>query len=316
MNGRRLRSALCFGSIIIGPFASAQAPAAGDLDPSGRVLAKIMVTIAEPNTYGHQVSGLRFLVAAESGGRMSVWTDDAGTASVWLRPATYRFVTPDPLVWRNNAYTWDVVMPIRAGTGPIRLSQENASKIVALGPATARSATAAAVPATKPGGPGSAPNPSVRAKQIREGVWFNFGFGYGLLGCKDCSGTLNGFTGGLVLGGTLTPRFLLGVGTTGWTKVESGQTLTVGTLDARLRFYPDATGRFFLTGGLGIGTISGDPSGNSRPSGTGLGVVLGLGMDLRIGENLSLTPFFNGFAIQTSHKDANVGQIGLGLTFQ
>ena len=39
--------------------------------------------------------------------------------------------------------------------------------------------------------------------QLREGFWFNVGFGYGSLGCEDCRDRLNGFSGGLSLGGTI-----------------------------------------------------------------------------------------------------------------
>ena len=35
----------------------------------------------------------------------------------------------------------------------------------------------------------------------------------------------------------------------------------------------------------------------------------------RIGHNVSLTPFLNGFAVRSSNDDANVGQIGLSITF-
>lgn len=73
--------------------------------------------------------------------------------------------------------------------------------------------------------------------------------------------------------------------------------------------FPSATGRFFLTGGLGIGSIR--YAGNSE---TGLGLLLGLGFDIRIGNNVSLTPFWNGYAVRSSNDDGNVGQIGLGLT--
>ena len=47
---------------------------------------------------------------------------------------------------------------------------------------------------------------------------------------------------------------------------------------------------------------------------TGFGALLGLGWDIRVGKNLSLTPFWNGFGVETDDVDVNVGQIGLGLT--
>jgi len=150
--------------------------------------------------------------------------------------------------------------------------------------------------------------------QTRQGFWFNGGLGYGSLGCEDCSGRTGGLSGGLSLGGTISPKFLLGVGTTGWYKSEDGVTLTVGTLDARMRFYPSTKGGFFLTGGLGIGSISADVAGFGSGSETGVGLVLGLGFDIRVGTNVSLTPFWNGYAVRSSDTNANVGQLGLGIT--
>jgi len=64
--------------------------------------------------------------------------------------------------------------------------------------------------------------------QARQGFWFSGGLGYGSLGCDNCGSREGGVSGGLSLGGTITPRFLLGVGTSGWTKSEQGATLTVG----------------------------------------------------------------------------------------
>jgi hypothetical protein len=148
--------------------------------------------------------------------------------------------------------------------------------------------------------------------QTREGFWFNAGLGVGSLGCEFVCGDAraNGLSGGLSLGGTLTERLLLGVGTTGWAKsVDNGEVLSIGTLDARLRFYPARTSGFFLTGGLGFGTIS-----VGEFSESGVGVVLGIGWDIRVGSRVSLTPFYNGFAMRSSVSDANVGQLGLGIT--
>ena len=107
---------------------------------------------------------------------------------------------------------------------------------------------------------------------------------------------------------------LLGAGTNGWTKSEDGVNLTVGTLTALIRFYTSATGGFFLTGGLGVGVIDIDISGFGGDSETGFGALLGLGYDFRVDGNVSLTPFWNGFAVASSDVDANVGQIGVGVT--
>jgi len=155
---------------------------------------------------------------------------------------------------------------------------------------------------------------SAQAGHARQGFWFNGGLGYGSLGCQDCSGREGALSGGLALGGTLSQKLLLGVGTNGWTKSENGATLTVGTLTALARFYPSATGGFFLLGGLGIGSIHAEIADFGSDTETGVGALVGLGYDIRVGPNVSLTPYWNGFAASTSNADANVGQLGLGVT--
>jgi hypothetical protein len=155
-----------------------------------------------------------------------------------------------------------------------------------------------------------APRDGMQARpQIREGFWFNAGMGFGSLGCQDCEGRINGLSGGLSFGRAINGRLLLGVGTSGWAKSVDDEILTIGTLDARLRFYPARTSGFFLTGGVGLGSIS-----YLGESDLGLGVILGVGWDIRVARNVSLTPFWNGFAMGNSNADANVGQLGVGVT--
>jgi hypothetical protein len=170
------------------------------------------------------------------------------------------------------------------------------------------SATAAAAPTPAPAGEKPA-----KQKNRRSGFWFNGGFGYGSLGCKDCGTREGSLSGGIALGGSVSQKVLLGVATTGWAKSENGAELDVGTLVAVIRFYPSASGAFFLLGGLGLGSIHAKVSDLSQTE-TGFGALLGLGYDIRVGSNVSLTPFWNGFAVNTDNDDANVGQIGLGLT--
>jgi hypothetical protein len=152
--------------------------------------------------------------------------------------------------------------------------------------------------------------PRLDSAPLRRGFWFNAGVGIGSLGCEDCIQRTDGLSGGLSLGGTIGSRVLLGVGTSGWSKDVDGDLLTVGTLDARVRVYPARRTGFFLTGGLGLGTLSyGEDDAE-----IGLGLILGLGWDIRVGRNVSLTPFWNGFAMANDLVDANVGQIGIGVT--
>ena len=150
--------------------------------------------------------------------------------------------------------------------------------------------------------------------QVRDGFWISGGLGYGVLGCENCADYEGGVSGGLSLGGTISPRFLLGAGTSAWTKSDAGSTLTVGLLDARVRFYPSTRGGFFLTGGLGLGSVQGSVSGLGTDTEHGVGVLLGLGYDWRVSRNASITPYWNGFAMRNDNVDANVGQLGLAVT--
>lgn len=149
--------------------------------------------------------------------------------------------------------------------------------------------------------------------QTRDGFWFSIGLGAGSAGCGDCDGRETALSGNLALGGTLSPKVGIGGGTTGWTKTVDGETLTIGTLTALVRFYPSAAGGFFLIGGLGLGFVTAE-SGGISASETGFGALLGLGYDFRVGNNVSLTPFWNGFTTSTESLDFNVGQLGLGVT--
>ena len=145
--------------------------------------------------------------------------------------------------------------------------------------------------------------------QVRSGFWFNIGMGHGTLGCDGCLTRDAGLSGGLSLGTAIGDRVLFGVGTTGFAKEVEGELLSVGTLDARIRFYPVKTSGFFMNVGAGLGSLS-----YAGESEFGFGMMLGVGWDIRVGRNVSLTPFWNGFAMANSNVDANVGQIGIGVT--
>jgi hypothetical protein len=148
----------------------------------------------------------------------------------------------------------------------------------------------------------------------RNGFWMSGGVGYGSLGCDNCGSREGGISGNISLGGTITPRFLLGAGASGWTKTDQGATLTVGLVDARVRFYPQTHGGFFLTGGLGLGTVTAEIPGFGSHTEQGFGMIAGLGYDLRVARNVSLTPFWNAYAMKNSNTDANVGQLGMAVT--
>lgn len=169
--------------------------------------------------------------------------------------------------------------------------------------------------------------------QTREGFTASFGLGVGSAGitCDDCdsdretSGALY-----LRLGGAYRPNLILGGEINGWSKQQDEDgvegTITVATINAIAQWYPQVASGFFLSGGLGVGTLdveAGIPGVGTLSAETrGLGYQVGAGYDLRLGTNFSLTPYATYFGTaggkleNTEEKlDANVIQIGLGLTF-
>lgn len=167
--------------------------------------------------------------------------------------------------------------------------------------------------------------------QTREGFWIGFGFGHGSADLKSptldslgATGREGGATGFVKLGGTLSKSVLLGGEVNAWVKSESGVTFTVGNVSAAAYFYPAPQTGFFVKGGVGYGSTR---FSNSRPAtASGFGFLAGVGYDVRVGANISLTPvanfYFgsdgdmteNGTKVISSLKH-NVFDFGLGITF-
>ena len=170
--------------------------------------------------------------------------------------------------------------------------------------------------------------------QERHGFWIGFGGGYGSAdasaACDGCSGDRQGSVSGfLKLGGTLNKNVLLGVETNAWVKEEDDTTLTLGAVTGTVTVYPQATGGFFVKGGLGTSYVSSDfqeGSFSSSISKWGWGFLVGAGYDLRVWRNISLTPCVNyhygkpgdislqGVTVLPGWKQ-NVVSFELGVTF-
>jgi hypothetical protein len=144
--------------------------------------------------------------------------------------------------------------------------------------------------------------------EARQGFWIGGGLGYGSLGCDGCD-RLGGVSGYLKLGGTLRENVLLGVEVNGWAKSEFGQTMTMGNMSGAAYWYPMSNGGLFLKAGLGYSVVD-----DGFTSETGLGLLGGLGYDIRVGPNLSVTPVANWYRGSFSPGALNVLDIGLGLT--
>ena len=157
--------------------------------------------------------------------------------------------------------------------------------------------------------PNQVPQPAAPRPQQRQGTWFNAGFGVGIASCAGCEDRI-GFSGGLSAGKTINDRVLLGVGTTGL--FRSGAAANAGSIvDARLRIYPVRTSRFFFTGGVGLGSAK-----QLDETRYGISTVMGLGWDIPVGSNVSLTPFWNGIGVGSWYDYAFASQLGLGITIR
>lgn len=148
---------------------------------------------------------------------------------------------------------------------------------------------------------------SAQQAQTRQGFWIGGGLGYGSLGCDGCD-RVGAPSGYLKLGGTLRQNILLGVETNGWTKSELGNRLTMGNVSGAIYWYPMTNG-MFVKAGAGYSVLD-----SGIASTSGFGLLGGVGYDVRVGRNLSITPVANWFRGSFDGGSANVLQIGMGVT--
>lgn len=136
---------------------------------------------------------------------------------------------------------------------------------------------------------------SAQRPQTREGFWIAFGLGYGSadITCDNCTFDREGGAAGHIrLGGTLNPKLLLGGDVTAWTKDIDGVTLTTGNVSMVAQYYPMVAGGLFLKGGAGFSSIILE-AGGEQADGVSFGLSGGLGYDIRVGRNISITPLFD-----------------------
>ncbi len=150
----------------------------------------------------------------------------------------------------------------------------------------------------------------------REGFWVSFGLGAGsatMGGDLGHQGRETGLSGYLRMGGTISPKLLIGGESNGWAGGDNSSN-GLGFLGAVAMFYPSAAGSFYLKGGLGLLTVGEGES-------SGLGASIGVGNEFRTGENFSVVLFLNaiqGFGLSTdggSNLSPNWVQIGIGVAW-
>jgi hypothetical protein len=154
---------------------------------------------------------------------------------------------------------------------------------------------------------------SAQHAQVRQGFWIGFGFGYGSLGVSDCEecGREGGLAGFLKLGGTLSDNWLLGFESNSWIEEEFDTMFSVSASTAALYYYPNPATGLHLKGGLGIGHIDVEDVGDE----TGLGFMIGVGNDFRVGRNISIVPVVTWYLGDFDDGSTNVLLLGAGVTF-
>ncbi len=147
----------------------------------------------------------------------------------------------------------------------------------------------------------------------REGTFVGFGLGLGTMGCSTCdAGRETGLSGYLKLGGATNQRWTFGVELSFWT--SGYEEATQGNFLATAYHYPSPDSGFFLWGGIGLADLDQVP-GRKFDDPNGFALALGLGIDGRVEENLSLSPYLNFRRGIFDGVTSNVFEIGLGLTW-
>ena len=168
-----------------------------------------------------------------------------------------------------------------------------------------------------------AASPALRAQtghpQERKGFWFSGGLSAGSaeVNCDACSSDrTTDLSLDLSLGGTVSPKFLVGGEIVGWTHTDGTEDSFIGSFSALLVFYPMAASGLFFKGGLGLSAYETTGSGGTVTA-DGFAISGGVGYDFRLARNFSLTPYVAGMygtPGSAQHNGSATGQtIGVNL---
>ena len=156
--------------------------------------------------------------------------------------------------------------------------------------------------------------------QTRQGFTISFGLGGGSasFNCNGCASSRESAgTGYLRIGGTFRPDLIVAGQTDAWTKTENGATLTAGTADFVVQWYPQVAGGFYLLGGIGFGSVSTSVDtgmGTLTNNKGGVGYNAGAGYDIRLRRNFSLTPYVAFFGVSTGSNASSLGAANTRIT--
>ncbi len=161
---------------------------------------------------------------------------------------------------------------------------------------------------------------------VRQGFTIGFGLGLGSGELTVSSGPVSvssdrrsDVSGYVRIGGSINENLVLAGETSGWRHEENGATGTLSYLSFVALLYPSSVADFYLKAGVGVAKADIADSGQSY-SATGYGLVAGLGYDIRVARNFSLSPFATylympGADVSGVKLGGNVLQVGLGFTW-
>ena len=163
------------------------------------------------------------------------------------------------------------------------------------------------------------PETAAQNPQVREGFFIGGGLAAGTFGCDTCGDREWGPAAYIKLGGTISPALVAGAESSAWTKEIDGVRFTHANVSAIGQLYPATSSGLFLKAGIGFSRL--EASASSGPftgtvSDEGLGLTAGLGYDVRVGVNFSVTPYLS-YVWGNYENDfsANHAQIGAGVTW-
>ena len=153
----------------------------------------------------------------------------------------------------------------------------------------------------------------------RSGFFIGFGADLGALALSDADGREAG-PGGFFTGGfAVNPRLFAGLEINGWLGNEEAGTGEVDFLFAQYlatgHLFPLQGRGLFLKGGLGLSTLevtTGNRGGSNTR--TGFGALVGVGYDIRVGENVAISPYGTLGYGTFDDVSANVVHVGVGVT--
>ena len=169
-------------------------------------------------------------------------------------------------------------------------------------------------------------------RHTRKGFGASFGIGGGNVGtvCDNCNAErVGGVVAYLRLGGHVRPNVFLAGESSAWVNGDENVDESLGFVTFVTHWYPNTNGALYLRAGLGVSYYENvvntavGPDYYTSNSGT---FTFGVGYDIRVGRNFSLTPFAHAFGtgegemlIDNAPSGArfsnNALKFGLGLTW-